>query len=208
MSEATLDGYRHGKVPRDVRRRHVLDLASALFAEKGYSAASMDELARRAGVSKPVIYELVGNKEELFRRCMHQAADELAVRVTTAVNGVEGPRESMLAGIEAWFSFIAQHRGIWDGLLSGEDLPVSREVAAMRRQQARVVARLLSGTPGDADTGAPSAVFGALAHVVTGACESLAIWWREHPEMSPADLAELCTTVLYPGLSVLAGLTP
>jgi AcrR family transcriptional regulator len=205
VSGATLEGYRHGRVPRDLRRRNVLDLAAALFAEKGYSSASMDELSRRAGVSKPVIYELVGNKEELFRTCMSHAGDELAERVTSAVRSVVGPRESMLAGIEAWFTFIAQHRDIWDGLLSGEDLPVSHEVSALRQRQARVVAELLSGEAGAAGVAAPDSVFGALAHIINGACEYLAIWWREHPDVSPAELAELCTTVLYPGFAAMGG---
>src|ERR1700678_3579487 len=73
-----LAGFRPGRGPRDVRRRQVLRLGEALFAERGYSRTSMDELARCAGVTKPVIYELIGNKEQLFRACMNKVADDLA----------------------------------------------------------------------------------------------------------------------------------
>jgi AcrR family transcriptional regulator len=227
----TVTGFKHGRVPREVRLRHVLELAEALFAEKGYSAASMDELARRAGVSKPVIYELVGSKEELWRACMVVAADELASRVTTAVRSVEGPRERMLAGIEAWFGFVAQHRDVWDGLLSGEDMPAGN-VGELRLKQAGLVAELLRAAAAEADgsvvagpaiagfggasgepasvataaqTGVGDDVFGALAHVINGACESLSIWWRDHPNVSTRELAELCTSVLFSGLESLAG---
>ena len=52
-------GFEHGRVPRAVRGRQLLELAAELFAERGYGGASMDELARRAGVTKPVVYELL-----------------------------------------------------------------------------------------------------------------------------------------------------
>ena len=63
-----VEGFQHGRVPRPVRERQLLELAEALFAERGYAGASMDELARRAGVTKPVVYELFGSKDGLFER--------------------------------------------------------------------------------------------------------------------------------------------
>jgi AcrR family transcriptional regulator len=68
----------HGRVPRAVREQQVLGIAQSLFAERGYQGASMDELASRAGVSKPVVYDLVGSKDELFRRLMDKLATDLA----------------------------------------------------------------------------------------------------------------------------------
>ena len=63
--EQELAGHPHRRVPRDLRRRHLLELATELFSERGFEAASMDELAQRAGVSKPVIYDQFGSKEGL-----------------------------------------------------------------------------------------------------------------------------------------------
>jgi len=59
----SVEDYAHGRVPRAVRERQLLELAEELFAERGYGGASMEELARRAGVTKPVVYELFGSKE-------------------------------------------------------------------------------------------------------------------------------------------------
>src|SRR3954462_14623649 len=81
MSAAACIGdFRHGRVPRAVRERQLVELGEELFAERGFAKASMDELARRAGVTKPVIYELFGSKEGLFRACL----EGLALRLPAA----------------------------------------------------------------------------------------------------------------------------
>ena len=75
MPAPTVDiaGYRHGQVPRRIREAQVLALAEQLFAERGYQGVTMNELAARAGVTKPVIYALVRSKDELYRRCVSSA---------------------------------------------------------------------------------------------------------------------------------------
>ena len=195
--------FRHGRVPREVRRRQVLALAEDLFAERGYAAASMDELARRAGVSKPVVYDLVGSKEELFRACMTRLADELAAGVQEAVEGAADREGRLRAGALAWFRFVADHRRTWEALLAGEDGPVSREVAAVRRRQAALVADLLAHETRDVNPEVRPWLE-AVAHLLNGAFESLAVWWADHQDVAPELLADLYTTVVYPGLETLA----
>ena len=95
---ADVASYRRGRVPRQVRLAHVLGLAEELFAERGYSAASMDELARRADVSKPMVYDLVGSKEALFRVCVDRSAEQLAARIVAAVRAEDALRARLLAG--------------------------------------------------------------------------------------------------------------
>ncbi|MEA2418363.1 MAG: hypothetical protein QOE60_569, partial [Thermoleophilaceae bacterium] len=68
-----------------MRERQLLELAEALFAERGYAGASMDELARRAGVTKPVVYELFGSKEGLFGACVDRSIERLAGEIASAV---------------------------------------------------------------------------------------------------------------------------
>ena len=75
---ARIEDFRHGRVPRAVRQRQLVELGEELFAERGFAKASMDELARRAGVTKPVIYELFGSKEGLFNACLEGLALRLA----------------------------------------------------------------------------------------------------------------------------------
>src|SRR5919109_5307908 len=97
---ARIEEFRHGRVPRAVRERQLVELGEQLFAERGFAKASMDELARRAGVTKPVIYELFGSKEGLFRACLEGLALRLAEEIAEAARGADeaGPGASEAGG--------------------------------------------------------------------------------------------------------------
>ena len=204
MLAKQITDFRHGRVPRDVRLRQLLTLAEELFAERGYSAASMDELARRAGVSKPVIYDLVGNKEQLFRACMGRIADDLAARVQEAVLGAPDREARLRAGALAWFTFVAEHRAAWAALLAGADTPVSDGVADVRRRQGQLVADLIEADLRSRGEAAPRPVLDAIAALLNGAFESLAVWWEDNPAVDAESLADLFTRITLPGLQSLA----
>lgn len=200
-------GYRRGRVPREVRLSQVLGLAEELFAERGYSATSMDELARRAGISKPMVYELVGSKEELFGACVDRSAAHLADRITAAVSVENEPRARLLTGASAWFAFVAENRDLWSALLGGIDAPIGEQANRIRARQARLVAELLVEHGAGAPQPSP-VVLDALSHLVNGAFESLGRWWCAHPDVEPRLLAELCTEALFPGLMAIGAQSP
>jgi AcrR family transcriptional regulator len=197
--------YPRGRVPKEVRRRHVVGLASELFTERGYERASMDELARRAGVSKPVVYDLVGSKEELFRDVMTLEAEELARRISQAVASEAVPEERLRAGAVAFFRFVGERKETWASLMAMEAAAVTREVARVRRYHSTVVAGLLA--QGAAELGAEfdPLVTDAIAHAINGACEALAMWWQEHPDVEAEVLAGMLTELVRPGLLALSG---
>ena len=139
-----VSAYPRGRVPKEVRRRHVIGLAAELFTERGYEGASMDELARRAGVSKPVVYDLVGSKEELFRDVMTLEAEALARRISQAVAVEAVPEERLRAGAVAFFRFVGERKEAWASLMAMDAAAVTREVARVRRYHSTVVAGLLA----------------------------------------------------------------
>src|SRR3990170_6889737 len=94
---AQIGDFRHGRVPREVRRRQLVALGEELFAERGFAKASMDELARRAGVTKPVIYEQFGSKDGLFRACLEGLALRLADEIAEAARAEEDPEARLKA---------------------------------------------------------------------------------------------------------------
>ena len=85
------DGRRRRLSP-EVRRRQVLDAAVAVFSEQGFHGASMDDVAARAGVSKPSVYAHGGSKEELFGACLRREGDRLVRSVSDGRDGPEGCR--------------------------------------------------------------------------------------------------------------------
>src|SRR3954452_25451102 len=107
---ARIEDFRHGRVPRAVRERQLVELGEELFAERGFAKASMDELARRAGVTKPVIYELFGSKEGLFRACLEGLALRLAESVAEAARAADGPDAGLRAGGLGFLRFASYNR--------------------------------------------------------------------------------------------------
>jgi AcrR family transcriptional regulator len=202
---AEVASHPHGRVPRQLREAHILALAEELFVEKGFQAASMDELARRAGVSKPVIYELVGSKDDVFRICIERSAADLARRVMTAVMGELQPAARLRAGGIAFFQFVAEHRRAWSVLLSGGATPFAAElIGIVRRNQASLVAILLAEAAAAEGIRISPPQAEALAHALNGAFEALANWWIDHPELTPETLASWLTDVIEPGIARLA----
>src|SRR5580765_2910933 len=69
------------------RRQQLLNVARALFAEKGFDGTSIEEIAHRANVSKPVVYEHFGGKEGIYAVVVDREMDRLLDRVTGALSG-------------------------------------------------------------------------------------------------------------------------
>lgn len=194
--------YRHGRVPRAVRERQVIAAAEELFAEQGFAAASMDELCRRVGVSKPVVYGLVGSKEALYRRCVDRMADELAARIARAVDSEALPRAQVAAAALAFFRYVAERRRLWEALALDPG-PFAADAAAVRDRQNLLVAALMATTAERAGTGADPHWTAAVAGAVNGAIEALARWWRDHEDVTPEELTTLAVRLLTPGLEEL-----
>jgi AcrR family transcriptional regulator len=74
------------------RREQLLDIGRTLFAERGYEATSIEEVAARASVSKPVVYEHFGGKEGLYAVVVDREMRRLLEKVTTALTAGR-PRE-------------------------------------------------------------------------------------------------------------------
>ncbi|HEY1467120.1 MAG TPA: TetR/AcrR family transcriptional regulator [Acidimicrobiales bacterium] len=214
---------------REVRIPQIARIAEDLFGRFGYQGTSMDDVARLAGVSKPVVYDLVGSKEELFQLSLARSAEEMALRVAGAVEAA-AEEDRLRAGALAFFQFVDEHRPAWRGLLAAGSAPLTAEMAEIRRTQAALVAGLLiqgvssghtSGSSGpvsatdQATTGADDAasdasatdqvIADALANAINGAFEALAGWWHSHETMSADDLADLMVQLMGPGLEAMAG---
>lgn len=79
--------------------RKILIAARALFAENGYNAAHVDEIARRAGVNKATIYYQIGDKDTLYAHVIHQVIGNIAQIVAAAVAEKSSPEEKLAAFI-------------------------------------------------------------------------------------------------------------
>ena len=161
----------------------MLDAAVAVFSTAGFHAASMDEIAERAGISKPMVYAYLGAKEELFIACVHREGTRLMESIVAAAAPGLPPDEQLWRGLRAFFAFVAGHREGWSVLYRqarGQER-FAAEVAGMRHRMVEVVAGLLttSGRAVPADDVMP------VAYALVGACESVADWIVENPVEPP-----------------------
>ena len=205
-ADVLVKGYRPGRVPRAVRAQQLLDLADRLFAERGFHAASMDELARRAGVSKPVIYDHFGSKEQLFATCVRRTGKVLADRVASAVSEEFDLRARLRAGSIAYFRFLQEQLEAWVVLFADEEVRDARfaaEASRIRRRQSDLMIRLMAESSGTGPGHEGRARLEAMTFAIAGAYESLSLWWHEHPEVPPEELAEWLLDLIWPGLEQL-----
>jgi AcrR family transcriptional regulator len=191
---ARIEDFRHGRVPRPVRERQLVELGEELFAERGFAKASMDELARRAGVTKPVIYELFGSKEGLFEACLEGLALRLADSIGEAARAEAGPEGRLRAGGLAFLRFAADNRVAYELLYEGR---FSDAAVRVRKRQAALILELMREIASD---GVDPRELEVAANAVNSAYEGVAHWMWDHPEMDVEKLADWTVELLLPGL--------
>jgi AcrR family transcriptional regulator len=184
-------------MPRAEREQLILDVAGQVFARAGYHSASMDEIAARAEISKPMLYTYFGSKEGLYVAYIHRTGRELLERLEGAARREGAPLLSLRLRIGEFLAFVEEHRDGWR-VLFGEASstgPVAAEVADLRRRIARAVRRMVeSSVP--VPSGLSAVEIDGVAHAIVGAGESLANWWLEHPEVSREDVVDLYVGVV------------
>lgn len=174
----------------------MLDAAVAVFSAVGFHAASMDEIAERAGISKPMVYAYLGTKEELFIACVHREGTRLMESIVAAAAPGLPPDEQLWRGLRAFFGFVGQHREAWSVLYRqarGQER-FAAEVAGMRLRMVEVVAGLLTGRGRlAADDVMP------VAYALVGAGESVADWVVDHPGEPPEVTATRVMNLVWLG---------
>lgn len=180
-----------------------LVVAHDLFAERGYAAVTMDEVAAAVGVTKPLLYNYFGNKERLYIACMERAGDGLVTTILETVADTKSPSEALNEGLRAFFAFLDADRAAW-AVLFDETLPQSGEVAdrvaEYRGRLVELVAEsLVAQLPPKRRTVVRVEVE-ALSAALLGAAEALARWWLRTEAITAQEAAELLISTIEPGL--------
>jgi AcrR family transcriptional regulator len=199
------------RLSRDDRMEQTLEAAHGLFAERGYAAVTMDEIAAAVGVTKPLLYNYFGNKERLYIACMERAGDSLLATIAEAVGKTENPGDALGAGVRAFFSFLDTDRAAW-AVLFDETLPHGGEVfdrvAEYRGQIAELVSGALLAQLPDRRREAAKTEIEALSTALLGAAEALARWWLRTEAIGAEDAAELLVSTVEPGIRERSNPTP
>jgi AcrR family transcriptional regulator len=190
-------------------RRDVIEgAATELFAERGYYATSIDEIAKCSGVSPPVVYDHFESKQDLYRRLLERHFAELRQVWREHLPG-EAPAEHRIAhAIDAWFAYVEAHP--FAGRMLFRDTTGDPTIAAMHAQVAAEsraeVLPLLTGDPDmEGMVGRLSGTGLEMAWIVLrGALQGLAMWWNEHPEVPREQIVATAMTSLWIGFERLS----
>jgi AcrR family transcriptional regulator len=193
---------RGGRLPRSARRKQLLAAAQEVFVANGYHAAAMDDIAERAGVSKPVLYQHFPGKLELYLALLDTQADVLSEAVLAALAGTTDNRERIHGVLSAYFAFVdrSDHDGAFRLIFESDlvnDPAVRERVDTVTEKTMRAVADVVA-----ADTGLGAAEAQLLATALTGAAQVAARWWlaSDRP-VSQDEAILLLESLLWRGIS-------
>ncbi|HEV7626052.1 MAG TPA: TetR/AcrR family transcriptional regulator [Streptomyces sp.] len=99
------------RLPRRARRNQLLGAAQEVFVAQGYHAAAMDDIADRAGVSKPVLYQHFPGKLDLYLALLDQHCESLLQAVRTALASTSDNKQRVAATMDAYFAYVEDEGG-------------------------------------------------------------------------------------------------
>jgi AcrR family transcriptional regulator len=192
------------------RRVAILESALAVFADRGYHASSIDDIAREGGISKALIYEHFSSKQQLYAELIQQHADQLFERIAGAIEQAGSAGAARLAvGVDAFYGFVEEHRVAWRMLFREvTDAEVAVVLDRVLAQVTALVAALIAEDPGARAPGEESRVheqgIGMLAQMLVGSVQSLANWWADHQEVERDRIVEITMDFAWLGLERLS----
>ncbi len=182
------------RLPRPARRRQLLGAARDVFVAQGYHSAAMDEIAERAGVSKPVLYQHFPGKLELYLALLDESADELVKIVSDALSSTTDNKQRVPATFKAFFDFVAgageAFRLVFESDLSNEPAVRARLDRTMR-DCADMVSQFIRE-----DAGVGDAESHLLGMALVGMAQVTARYWLSTDGAIPKDAAEQLTARL------------
>ena len=193
---------RGGRLPRSARRKQLLAAAQEVFVANGYHAAAMDDIALRAGVSKPVLYQHFPGKLELYLALLDVQTEALADAVIAALEGTTDNQQRIHGVLSAYFGFVARddHDGAFRLIFESDlvnDPAVRRRVESVTEKTMLAVAAAVAG-----DTGLGEAEAKLLSTALTGAAQVAARWWLDSDRPVSQDAAvHLLESLLWRGIS-------
>ncbi|MEU3534002.1 TetR family transcriptional regulator [Streptomyces murinus] len=186
-------------VPRAARERQVLAAATEEFGRHGYEATTVAAVATRVGVTKPLVHQYFGSKQDLYLACLDPVGDRLLGAIRAAMSGHDsGAPSTPLRVLRALFTALDGRREAWF-VLYDPSLPPDSEAAHRAAHYRDTIddlaaagtAELLhaagTGDPLDAD---------ALKYAWRGLCTALVRWWINHPDQSAEAMTRRCARLL------------
>ncbi len=188
------------RMPREARRAQLIDAARTVFVAQGYHAAAMDDIADRAGVSKPVLYQHFPGKLDLYLALLDISGEQLVDAVRAALASTSDNRERVHAAVGAYFEFVndadGAYRLVFESDLTNEP-SVRDRVEAIEDECTVMISRVIAE-----DTGLTEDEATLLAIGISGTAETAARRWLREGKVIPIGHAvALVNRLVWRGIS-------
>ena len=190
---------RGGRMPRRERRAQLLESALEVFVAQGYHAAAMDDIADRAGVSKPVLYQHFPGKLDLYLALLDTSCDTVIDNCRVALASTSDNRDRVAATMRVFYSYVASEEGafrlVFESDLTSEP-EVRERVDRVTTECAALIAEIIK-----ADTGLPDQASELLAVSLVGMAQVWARFWLAGAsDITQDDAAALVAGLAWRGI--------
>jgi AcrR family transcriptional regulator len=189
------------RLARAARVEQLLNVAEVLFAEHGFDGTSIEQIARAAGITRPVVYDHFGSKDGIYLACVRRARDQLQGAMAEGIVGVDDLESRLEAGLDACFAFIEADPARWAVMFRGVAVTgdTADEATRLRFATVSIIADLIQA----ASPATPRREADAFAHALSGAGEQVERWWRANPEIPRSEIVDYLHRFAWQGLSQL-----
>ena len=190
---------RGGRMPRKARRAQLLESALEVFVAQGYHAAAMDDIAERAGVSKPVLYQHFPGKLDLYLALLDVSCDTIIDNCRDALDSTDDNKQRVAAAMAVFYDYVAGESGAFRLVFESDltnDPSVREHVERVTTECAAMIAAVIHE-----DTGLADEASRLLAVSLVGMAQVSARYWlAEGSEMTRDDAAALIAGLAWRGI--------
>jgi AcrR family transcriptional regulator len=189
----------NGRLPRTARKAQLLHVALDVFAESGYHAAAMDEIAERAGVSKPVLYQHFPGKLDLYLALLETSVDTVINGVKSALDSTQDNRRRVQATMELWYDYVADRRAAFRLVFEADltsDPRVRELVERVTEESAQAIAEVIRE---DTNLSPPASHLLAAGLVGIGHVSARS-WMSSDSELSRDEAVQLAAGLAWRGI--------
>lgn len=181
-------------VPREEREAQILHVACLAFGTDGFAATNVAVIARRAGISKPLVYNYFGSKEGLYAACLDEAGALVGSEIERIARGEAVGIDRGMRTLAGMFTLLEDRRHLWR-LLHDPTAPADGDIARVVELHTRRIDVLaeegvtellaLAGLDDPLDVSAMTATW-------LGIVDSLMDWWVAHQDESASAMMQRC----------------
>lgn len=198
-SAGTSDGAKVIRLPKAQRREQLMDTARSVFVEQGYHAASMDDIAECAGVSKPLLYQHFPSKLDLYLAILDSGIESLLATSDFSLSNITDNKQRVRATIRSYLEFVDDPNGAYR-LVFASDLTNEPEVRARMTHLDHEVIRRIAAVIKE-DTGLSESQAQLLGAGLHGLSQVASTAWLGNPDINRDEAVELLSSLAWKGIS-------